>query len=87
MSGYIATFVALLLRILLFAIFGRIILSWIDSTGQSRVSQILFEVTEPILAPIRRFMPNTGFLDLSPMVAMILLQLLSSLVSGALTTR
>lgn len=81
MTGFFATFVVLLLRILLFAIFGRIILSWIAPGNQSRISEILYEITEPILAPIRRFLPSTGFLDLSPMIAIILLQLLSNLVA------
>ena len=84
MIGFLVTFFQLLLNILFFAIFARIILSWIDQTGQMRISQILYEITEPILLPIRRIMPNTGMLDLSPMVAIILLQLLRNLIVGAL---
>jgi YggT family protein len=85
LSQFIITFLQLLLRILLFAIFARIILSWIDQGGQSRITQILYEITEPILLPIRRIMPNTGMFDLSPMVAIILLQLLSNLIIGAVS--
>ena len=84
MAEFFVTFFQLLLNILFFAIFARIILSWIDQTGQMRISQILYEITEPILLPIRRIMPNTGMLDLSPMVAIILLQLLGNLIVGAL---
>lgn len=84
MAAYLATFLGLLLQILFYAIFGRFILSWIDQGGQWRITQILYEITEPILMPIRRIMPNTGMLDLSPMIAIILLQLLSRLVVGAL---
>ena len=36
----------------------------------------LHDITEPILAPIRQFMPRLGMLDLSPMVAIILLNLI-----------
>jgi YggT family protein len=84
MIGFLVTFFQLLFRILFFAIFARIILSWIDQAGQMRITQILYEITEPILLPIRRIMPNTGMLDLSPMVAIILLQLLGNLIVGAL---
>jgi YggT family protein len=84
MIDFLVTFFQLLFRILFFAIFARIILSWIDQTGQMRITQILYEITEPILLPIRRIMPNTGMLDLSPMVAIILLQLLGNLIVGAL---
>ncbi len=80
MNGFLSTFFQLLIHILFLSIFARIILSWIDQTGSSRLSQILHEITEPILMPIRRIMPNTGMFDLSPMVAIILLQLLRNLI-------
>lgn len=52
-----------------FAIIGRAILSWFDRSGQNPVSQVLIQITEPIIAPIRSIMPRTGFIDLSPMIA------------------
>ncbi len=84
MTEYLFTFFQLLFRILWFAIFARIILSWVDPGGQMRISQILHEITEPILGPIRRIMPNMGMFDLSPMVAIILLEVLRNLLVGAL---
>ena len=84
MTDYLFTFFQLLFRILWFAIFARIILSWVDPGGQMRISQILHEITEPILGPIRRIMPNMGMFDLSPMVAIILLEVLRNLLIGAL---
>jgi YggT family protein len=59
------------------AIFIRIILSWVGMDPQNPVVVFLHEITEPILAPIRRFMPRMGMLDLSPMVAIILLSLIA----------
>ncbi len=84
MNSFLITFFQLLFQILWIAIFGRIILSWIDQGGQWRITQILFEITEPILAPIRRIMPSMGMLDISPMIAILLLQLLSRVVISAL---
>lgn len=76
MAGLFITFFQLLVQVLYFALLGRVILSWIDPMGQWRISQVLYEITEPILAPIRRVMPNMGMLDLSPLVAFILLEVL-----------
>jgi YggT family protein len=59
------------------AIFIRIIFSWIGMDPQNPVVVFLHEITEPILAPIRQFMPRMGMLDLSPMVAIILLSLIA----------
>ncbi len=59
------------------AIFIRIILSWIGMDPQNPVAVFLHEITEPILAPIRQFMPRMGMLDLSPMVAIFLLYIIA----------
>ncbi|MEI6180944.1 MAG: YggT family protein [Chloroflexales bacterium] len=84
MSGFIVTFINLLFQALLFSILGRVLISWIDPQGNMRITQILGEITEPILAPIRKVLPTMGMLDLSPLVAMLLIQLLHSLVMGAI---
>ena len=68
-------FIVFLARILDFAILIRILLSWIPISRTSPVVVFIYEITEPILGPIRRLMPNLGGLDLSPMIALILIQL------------
>ena len=73
MTELLARFVELLTLALTFAILGRVILSWISPAGNDPVTPVLHEITEPILAPIRRFMPQFGMFDLSPMVALLLL--------------
>lgn len=84
MSGFLVTFVNLLFQALLFAILGRVLISWIDPLGNMRVTQILREITEPILAPIRSVLPSFGMIDLSPLVAMLLIQLLHNLILRAI---
>ncbi len=84
MSGFVVTFINLLFQVLLFAILGRVLISWIDPMGNMRVTQVLREITEPILAPIRSVLPSIGMIDLSPIVAMLLLQLLQRLILGAI---
>jgi len=69
-------FVVFLARALNLAILARVLLSWIPIDRDSRVIQILYEITEPIMGPIRRVMPNLGGLDISPMIALILVQVI-----------
>ncbi len=74
------------LLIMQFAIIARAILSWFDRTGQNPVSQVLIQITDPIIAPIRQIMPRTGMIDLSPMIALfviiILRQVLATVAAG-----
>src|SRR5687768_6726097 len=84
MSDFIIVFIRLLLQVLSFAILGRVLLSWVDPMGNMRITQILREITEPILAPIRSLFPGNMMLDFSPIVAMLLLQALERLLVGAL---
>jgi YggT family protein len=71
------------LRILLFV---RIILSWFAVGRNSRVVEILFAFTEPILAPIRSLVNRSPLggpgmvLDFSPLIAFVLLGLLERLI-------
>jgi YggT family protein len=66
--------------LLIVAIFIRAILSWFSIDPRSPLVQALNAVTEPILDPIRRIMPRLGMLDLSPMVAIIVLGVMQSAV-------
>jgi len=70
----LSTFVGLLARALNLAIFVRMLLSWMPVDRGNRLVRIIYEITEPILGPIRRVVPALGGLDLSPMIALILIQ-------------
>ena len=58
------------------AIFGRVIMSWISPRGDDQISRVLIQITEPLIAPIRRVLPRFGMFDLSPMIALVLLNLI-----------
>ncbi len=71
------------------AVFIRIMLLWVGLDTRNLVVIFLHEITEPILAPIRRFIPPLAIppmatLDLSPMMAVILLLILSHFVTSLL---
>ena len=66
-------------------IIGRAILSWIMMSTRNEtlytIYQFLTQITEPILGPLRRIVPNIGMIDITPMVAFILLLIIASILS------
>jgi YggT family protein len=82
--GFIITFIDFLFTALSMAILVRVLLSWVDPQGGNRITQVLHEMTEPILGPIRSIMPNIGMFDFSPIIAILLLNVLRSALMSAL---
>lgn len=81
---FIKEFVNILVPILYLAIFARIILSWLPIGGTDHpLVALVYQITEPILAPLRRVVPRLGVFDLTPMVAIILLGVIQSVVNKA----
>lgn len=80
------TFVNILVWVLGAAILARVIVSWlaVGPRTNNPLVAFIYQITEPILAPIRRVLPRTGMIDLSPMVALLLLWLLQQLLRMAL---
>ena len=67
-----------LVQIFIYMIIVRVVLSWFPSTSGGVVAQISYYVgrfTEPVLDWVRRVMPRTGALDLSPLVVLLFLQI------------
>ena len=58
---------------LTWAVIARSLLSWFPVDQSSPLYQLLFRVTEPMIAPLRKVLPSTGMMDLSPMAAIIIL--------------
>jgi YggT family protein len=74
---------ALLLAYLLILV-GRMIFSWLPPTsgGTATVSRILYDLTEPVLGPVRRVIPPLGMFDLSFMVVFFVLFVVWQAVCG-----
>lgn len=78
---YLIQFVSILTQILIFAIFARVVLSWLRVTPRGFLFVVLVESTEPILNIFRRLVPPLGgILDLSPLLAFLALDILRSIV-------
>jgi len=69
--------VSLTLSLYTWTILVYVILSWISPGGHRSLTMILAELNEPVLKPFRRILPPMSGLDLSPMLAVILIQALS----------
>ncbi len=67
--------VSLLINIFIYAVFARAILSWMNPGMFGAASSILNSLTEPLLNTCRKFIPDMGGMDLSPLAALMLLQL------------
>ena len=71
----ITQLISLLINVFVFAVFARAILSWLNPGTFNAVASILATLTEPLLDICRKIIPDLGSIDLSPLVALLLLQL------------
>lgn len=79
----LANILSLLLQAMSLLIIGRALTSWFDPGMNSAVGKFLFNATEPVIGPIRRVVPSLGVIDISPIIALILIQVLSTLVRSS----
>ena len=63
-------------------ILAAVILSWVRLPPDNPIVRITAALTEPLLAPIRRMLPDLGGIDISPMVLLVALRLLRGLLVG-----
>ncbi len=75
----LATYVQLFCGLLWWGILIRVLLSWISAGSGLPLFRLLIEVTEPVLGPLRRLLPTFGMIDLSPFVALLLIQVLQGI--------
>jgi YggT family protein len=73
-----------LLSIYLILIIARVVFSWGQISYRNRLMRFLFNVTEPLLGPLRRMLPPLGWIDISPLVAGLIIWFLRAAVAGTL---
>ena len=84
----------LLLSVLMWIIIGQVILSWLlafnvlntSSQGVRTFALALERITAPLYRPIRRILPDFGGLDFSPLVILILIQVIKKLLAGVVAS-
>ena len=72
--------VDLFFTLLSLAILARVLLSWVRVSPYHPAMEFLYQITEPILAPLRRIIPSVGMVDISPIIAMLLLQIIQQVL-------
>jgi YggT family protein len=77
MPAVLANFLQLLVTVLWLLIIARVVVSWIMPAGGGGLVAFIYQATEPILAPIRRVIPPTAGIDWAPLVALLLLGVLT----------
>jgi YggT family protein len=69
--AFARNFLEILVLVLWLLVMGRVLVSWVDPMARNAVSRYVVAVTEPMLAPIRRLLPQTGSIDFAPLVLLL----------------
>jgi YggT family protein len=75
--AFVFVFLKFLIAALYVLLLARVLLSWVNPRFDGTLGRFVYETTEPFLAPIRRYLPQAGPLDFSPLVAFVILTLLA----------
>ena len=85
MTANLAQVISLLSLLLVILVIVWVIVAWILPPYHP-LREALDRIVEPMLAPIRRLMPNTGMIDFSPMILIILIQVITRILISLLTS-
>ena len=83
MNDQVAAIFSLFLYLLIIAVVLRSLMSWFPVDRNNPAARLLVQVTEPLLEPVRRFMPRIGIIDISAMVVIFVLFLMLRVVDRA----
>jgi YggT family protein len=81
---FLLYFISTLFFILQFAIIIRALMSWFNPSPENPIVRLVMEITEPVLAPLRRIVPRIGMIDITPIVAILLLNVIESMLRQTL---
>ena len=83
-TGYFLSFAYILVQILNFAIIVRALMSWFNPSPDNPIVRFVIEITEPVLAPLRRIVPRIGMIDITPIVAILLMSAILQVLESTL---
>ncbi len=72
--------VELFIQLYSLVILARVLMSWVNIDPYSPLARTIFNLTEPVLAPVRNLLPPTAGLDFSPIIVMVLLQVIGRMI-------
>jgi YggT family protein len=85
MIAILISFIQTLAYILNILILIRVLLSWIPAAQNNRLAVLIFEITDPIIAPIRRLIPSLAGLDFSPLIALLFISMAEQVLVNILS--
>src|SRR6185369_15138598 len=69
-----------LLTVYKYILLASVVISWVNADPYNPIVNFIYRATEPVLRRVRRYMPNTGMIDLSPLVVFVLIYLVQIIV-------
>jgi YggT family protein len=81
-TGFLIQFIDMLFQVLIFAIVARALLSWFNLRPDHPAVRILHDLTEPILGPLRRVIPTIGMIDITPIAAILIMDVTRRILLG-----
>ena len=83
-ASFFLYFIQTLIYILNFAIIIRALMSWFNPSPENPIVRLVIEITEPVLAPLRRIVPRIGMMDITPIVAILLMNVILQVLESTL---
>lgn len=81
----IAAVLGAVINFVIFVVIARAIISWVSADPSNPIVRFLYEASEPLLRPIRRYVPPVGpGIDLSPIILLLVLMFVQEFVVGLL---
>ena len=75
--------VNLITTVIMLLILARVLMSWVRVDPYSPVARTIYELTEPMLAPVRNLLPPSGGFDFSPLILLIVVRMIGSIIVAA----
>jgi YggT family protein len=72
--------IGLLIQLYSFVILARVLMSWVNIDPSSPLARTIYDLTEPVLRPVRNLLPPAAGIDFSPMIVLILLQIFGQIM-------
>ena len=79
MTGF-GSILGMLIELYSFVILARVLMSWVNVDPYSPLARVIYDLTEPVLAPVRNLLPPAAGLDFSPIIVLVLLQIVGSML-------
>ncbi len=82
MANTLVSLISLVSTLFYLLILARIIFSWVQVDRYNPVVNMIYQLTEPVLAPIRNLLPAMGTFDFSPLVALLLMEVVARVLTA-----